>query len=76
MTLYEFIHDNRALLRVMAENGIYAGDVQYLSLYSNYMQMKKEGHKLMYIVGTLCDEYNVSEATVYRVLKRFKKVIA
>jgi hypothetical protein len=71
MKVAEFIKANKTVLRVIMECGVCPSDVQYISLYDEYMRMKEEGHKLMYIVAFLCDEYGVSEATVYRVLKRF-----
>ena len=37
--------------------------------------MKKEGHKLTYIVAFLVDEYSVGQATVYRIIEKFSKPV-
>lgn len=60
----------------MVENDVQPSDVQYVQLYGEFLRMKQEGYKLVYIVAFLMDEYGVSESTVYRVLRRFKRVIA
>lgn len=71
MTMYEVLRLNKGLFQFMVENDVQPQDVQYLAMYEEYKRMKKEGHKMVYIVAFLCDEYGVCEATVYRVVKRF-----
>lgn len=75
MTMYEVLKLNRGLLEFMVENDVQPSDVQYVQLYGEFLRMKQEGHKLVYIVAFLMDEYGVSESTVYRVLRRFKRVV-
>lgn len=75
MTMYEVLKLNEGLLRFLVEKDVQPTDVQYVQLYAEYLRMKSEGHKLVYIVAFLQDEYGVSESTVYRVLRRFKKVV-
>lgn len=73
MTVYELMRMNESLLKVIAMNDVLADDVQHLAMYEEYVRMKEEGHKLMYIVAFLQDEYGVSESTAYRVIKRMSK---
>ena len=49
MKVAEFIKVNKTVLRIIMECGVCPSDVQYISLYDEYMRMKEEGHKLMYI---------------------------
>ena len=50
-------------------------DVRYIKLFNEYLRMKKEGHKLTYIVAFLVDEYSVGQATVYRIIEKFSKPV-
>lgn len=75
MTMYEILKLNKGLFEFMIDKDVQPADVRYLRLYSDYLQMEEE-YKKTYIVALLMDKYSVSEATVYRVLRRFKRVIA
>lgn len=75
MTMYEVLKLNEGLLQFMVANDVQPADVRYVQMYAEYLRMKSEGHKLVYIVAFLMDEYQVSESTVYRVMRRFKKVV-
>lgn len=73
MTNYEFLKTNRSALDVMVRNGIAAEDIRYLEAYENLERMEKEGHKKTFIVAYLCSQYDLSEATLYRVANRMRK---
>lgn len=73
MTNYEFLKTNRSALEVMLRNGIPAEDIRYLEAYENLERMEKEGHKKTFIVAYLCSQYEISEATLYRVANRMRK---
>lgn len=75
MTNYEFLKTNRSALDVMVRNGIAAEDIRYLEAYENLERMEKEGHKKTFIVAYLCSQYELSEATLYRVANRMRKRI-
>jgi len=75
MTNYEFLKTNRSALDVMVRNGIAAEDIRYLEAYENLERMEKEGHKKTFIVAYLCSQYDLSEATLYRVANRMRKRI-
>lgn len=75
MTMYEILKLNKGLFEFMIDKDVQPADVRYLQLYSDYLQMI-EGQKGVYVVALLMEKYGVSESTVYRVLRRFKRVIA
>lgn len=73
MTIYEMVRMNRLLLEVLDSNGMNVKDVKYLPMYEEYRRMVREGHKMIYIVAFLSEEYGLSEATIYRVVAKMKK---
>ena len=75
MTQYELLKTAASLLTVLLENDIDAKDVKYIELYKDYLRLKKEGHKVGYVVYYLSQQYECSEATVYRVVKRMTQKI-
>ena len=75
MTQYEWLKTAASLLTVLMENDIDAKDVKYIELYKDYLRLKKEGHKVGYVVYYLSQQYECSEATVYRVVKRMTQKI-
>lgn len=75
MTQYELLKTAASLLTVLMENDIDAKDVKYIELYKDYLRLKKEGHKVGYVVYYLSQQYECSEATVYRVAKRMTQKI-
>lgn len=60
---------------ILGRNDIDPKDVRYIDLYRDWVRMKKEGHKYQYIVYYLSTEYDVSETSVYRIVKRLEKDI-
>lgn len=75
MTVYELMKMNESLMKLMFEKGLYPQDVKHLAMYEEFLRMKNEGHKQVYIVAFLMDEYGVSEPTVYRMLRRYRTVV-
>jgi hypothetical protein len=75
MTQYELLKTAESLLVVLMSNDVDAKDVKYLEMYKEYMRLKKEGHKVGYVVYYLSQQYECSEATVYRVVKRMTQKI-
>ena len=43
----------------------------YIPLWNDYERLRRDGFKVAYIVAYLCDTYEVSERTVYRIIRRF-----
>ena len=44
-------------------------DVKYVDIYTEYQRLKNDGEKVSYIVAFLSSRYDVSERTVYSLIK-------
>lgn len=75
MTQYDLLRTAESLLTILTANDVDAKDVKYLELYEDFVRLKDEGHKVGYIVYYLSQQYECSEATVYRVVKRMAQDI-
>ena len=75
MTQFELMRTAESLLRVMNDNNIDVSDIKYMKMYDDYIRLKEEGHKVVYIVYYLSEQYGCGETTVYRVVKRMEKRI-
>lgn len=70
MNVYEFLSTHRSVLETIQSLPAKPSDVKYIELYKDYVRLTKEGHKKVYILQYLSDEYKVDERTIYRVVKR------
>lgn len=75
MTEYELLKCVESVCKMMARNGVKADDVKYVQMYEDYKRLRDEGHKVRYISYYLSEQYGVGEATVFRIAKRFEKVL-
>lgn len=71
MNAYEFLSTHRSVLEQIQSLPVSPSDIRYIDLYRDYMRLKDEGHKKIYILQYLSDEYGVDERTIYRVIKKF-----
>lgn len=75
MTVFDLIKVYEGPINVLNDANVNLSDVRYIKLFNEYLRMKKEGHKLTYIVAFLVDEYSVGRATVYRIIEKFSKPV-
>jgi len=75
MTVFDLIKVYEGPINVLNDANVNLSDVRYIKLFNEYLRMKKEGHKLTYIVAFLVDEYSVGQATVYRIIDKFSKPV-
>lgn len=75
MKVIEILKISKEILEILSENDIKTTDVKHLKLYSEYETMIAKRLKVTYIVEHLSEEYGVSVAQVYRIIKRFKRTI-
>ena len=75
MKVHEVIRNNADMLRSLARAGVAIEDVKYIPLWLDYDRLRADGLKISYIVAHLCDEYAVSERTVYRIVGRFSREV-
>lgn len=70
MSIYELIKTNESLLRLLSANGAKASDVEYISMYERYVDMRNSGEKKQYVISKLSEQYGVSYMTAYRVIRK------
>lgn len=70
MKVFELLEFNRTCLKMMKDNGVKLNDVEYISLFADYMDMKNDSYKVTYIVAYLAEKYSVSVRQVYALVKR------
>lgn len=75
MRIADFIRLHKEMMNLLSNYEIKMDDFKYVEMFEDYDAMVKEGNKISYIVSYLSDKYRLSEASVYRVLKRFKTTI-
>ena len=73
MKVVDILNFASGICATMANNNITPSDHIYVEMYSEYMRMRSEGHKYEYIVYYLSIQYIVSDASVYRIVKRLDK---
>lgn len=71
MILYEGVKMYGSTLNYLTKMGYKHGDCKYIPLFEDYLLMKKEGDKVVYIVAALSDKYGVSERKIYDIIGRF-----
>lgn len=72
MTLFEILNFNRELLKRLISLGFKLDDCRYLELYRDYVQMRRGGDKVTYIVSVLSERYSVSERKIYSIIKHME----
>ena len=71
MKIIDILKFNRELIKRLRTAGIRLEDEQFVDLYADYTIMRQRGEKVSYIVAVLADRYDISERTVYNLIKRF-----
>jgi hypothetical protein len=75
MTVYELIKTLESSVRMLDKAGVTVNDIRYLEMFEDYVRLKKEGHKSVYIIGWLSDVYDISESTVWKWIRRYSKIL-
>lgn len=76
MTTYQLLRANESLLRLIADNKININDVAHLEIFTQFVKMKEEGHKVGYITIYLADKYGMSDRGIYKIIKRLNKIVS
>lgn len=71
MKIIDILKFNRELIKRLRIAGIRLEDEQFVDLYTDYTIMRQRGEKVSYIVAVLANRYDISERTVYNLIKRF-----
>ena len=68
MTNYELLIMNRSMVQVLLSNHININDVLNLQIYEQFMDMKKQGHKVTYITVFLAHKYGRTDRGIYNII--------
>lgn len=70
MTVYEALKLCGGVIETLEKAGIKPGDHKYLRLFEDFREARERGEKVAYIVACLSAQYNMSERSVYEIVKR------
>lgn len=70
MTVYETLKICGGLIENLEKAGINPRDHKYVGLFEDFREARERGEKVAYIVACLSAKYNVSERSVYEIVKR------
>lgn len=70
MTRFELISTNQTLLKTMASNAINPKEAEYIDMMIEYKEMRAKRHKVTYVVCYLSQKYNLTERTVFSIVKK------
>lgn len=70
MKVFELLEFNRESIKIMRKSGVRLNDINYISLYMEYMQMVNKGEKVTYAVARMAEKYGISVRQVYVLVKR------
>lgn len=76
MMNYELLIMNRSMVEVLLANHININDVQNLQIYEQFMEMKKQGHKVTYITVFLAHKYGMTDRGIYKIIKRLSRSVS
>lgn len=75
MIVAKLVEISAEMMKILSKYDIRIQDYTFLPLFAEYERMTQNGHKISYIVALLAEEYKISEASVYRILRRFRKSV-
>lgn len=75
MTTFELLKVNKGVIEILIKNDLDIQDVKYIEAFQEYSRLMSEGHKQLYVIQYIEDEYEVSKSTIKRLIKRFSKEV-
>ena len=75
MLVANFIKMGRDFLELLSTYDIKTDDYKYVDMYVEYEDMKRRKLKTSYAVAVLSKKYKMSESSIYRVVRRFRKPV-
>ena len=70
MTVYEALKFCGGVIETLEKSGVRPSDHKYVALFEDFRETRERGEKVAYIVACLSAQYNVSERSVYEIVKR------
>lgn len=75
MNRYEILSLNRELLLRLHKLGIKTSDYIQVDIYNDFLKYKAQGDKVSYAVLMLSKKYNLSERSIYNIIKRISQTL-
>lgn len=75
MVVADLLKISCEMLKLLSKYAVKTEDYKHLDLFADYVKMSALGEKTSYIVAVLSDKYKISEATIYRLLRKLRKTI-
>ena len=76
MTCAELIKINRNWMELMSKFDLKASDYKFIDLYEKFQKLKADGEKYWYIITHLSEEYNISESSVKRLIRKLSREVS
>lgn len=73
MTKYEALNMMQSSLRLLIANNVDVRNVRHLDMFRDYERLTREGHKNMYIVHYLSEQYDISVPSIYRIVRNLRE---
>lgn len=73
MSKYELVKLLQSVMETLDKNGISFSDARHIPMYEDWLRLKTEGHKYIYIIHYLSQQYEMSETSVYRIIRKFSE---
>lgn len=73
MSIFELLFLNRDYLFCLKSLGIKIEDSNFLDLFIEYVEMKRDNQKITYIVAFLADKYKISIRKVYQIIRKMQQ---
>ena len=74
-TVHDIIVEHADTLRALARAGVAIEDVADLPIYNDFVRLTETVVKTTYVVMYLCEEYERSERTIWRIVRKFRRII-
>lgn len=75
MRVADLVKISLPTMEMLSKHDIKMSDCKYVNLYADYEELVGNGSKISYVVAVLAEKYNMSETSVYRLLRKFKRTI-
>lgn len=75
MVVADLLRISCEMLKLLSKYAVKTDDYKHLDLFAEYVRMNELGEKTSYIVAVLSEKYKISEASVYRLLRKFRKTV-
>lgn len=73
MKVVELLKMGSEMLKLMSKHDVSRDDWRFVSMYNEFVEMRRKGIKYRTCVTSLANDYQVSRATIERAIKRLSR---